>query len=319
MARVCTDTLVNEKNPDRSGFSMDDVLKSNLDILIKNAVHDWDFSIIVSGGGRVRVGKSLLALQIAYYWTDQMKKIHNIEVPFNVKDNIVFTGADLISKGNYLGTNHPYSCLIFDEAGADLEGVKAMKTATQNVKDFLRECGQYNLLTILVLPEFFDLPKSIALSRTDVLIDVFTLAGKDELFERGFFNFYARDSKKKLYLFGKKTLDYKAHKYDFHGRFYNNYPINEEEYRKAKLEALKKREQTPVQEKYLSQRNKLFIILNKLGYSLTKISELMREQRVIITSQAIGKAIETEKAENTNLIVYNSDEVGGEVDEPAEE
>ena len=125
-----------------------------------------------------------------------MKELYNIDLPFSVKENMVLDGKRLIEIGNQLGQNHNYAPLIFDEAGADLEGRKIMQTSTQNVLDFYRECGQYNLLNILVLPEFFDLPKGIALSRSICLIDVYYVANEEDIFERGFFKFFSRRNKK---------------------------------------------------------------------------------------------------------------------------
>ena len=49
------------------GFSMHPILKAQLDILLKNIKNDWDFTIIITGGGEVRVGKSVLAMQIGAY------------------------------------------------------------------------------------------------------------------------------------------------------------------------------------------------------------------------------------------------------------
>ena len=311
MVRVCTDTL-KAKGKNKAGFYMDDILKENLDALIKNIKNDWDFCIIISGGGRVRIGKSVLALQIGYYWTDQLKKVHNIEVPFNLENNIVFKGTKLIEKGNYLGENFHFSPLIYDEAGADLESLKVMRRATQDVKDFLRECGQYNLLTILVLPEYFDLPKGIALSRSDLLLDVFTIADNKGLFQRGFFNFYSRLNKKFLYLKGKKELNYKAHPYDFHGRYYNNYPIDEQEYRDSKQEALKHRELDRQADKWLLQRNILFEILIEDGYTQQEISDKLKLKGIIMSQRAVSYALEGRKGQNHNKIVYKNDEEGGE-------
>jgi len=244
MAKVCEDLFPMEsyKGQRSPGFYMHDTLKVNLDVLLKNVGDDWDFVIIISGGGRVRVGKSLLALQIGSYWTHQLKELYGIDVPFNVEENVVFHGTQLIKHGNRLGTKYDHSVLIFDEAGADLEGVKAMKRTTQAVKDYLRECGQYNMLTILVLPEFFDLPKGIALSRSDFLLNCFTNVNDNDKIERGFFNFYSRPNKKWLYLKGKKDLNYQASSDDFAGDWDNVYPIDEAKYREAKRKALKSRE-----------------------------------------------------------------------------
>lgn len=243
------------------GFFIDDMLKEQLDILIKNITNDWDFTIIITGGGQVRQGKSVLAMAIGMYWTYQINKIYNKKTSFNVQDNFIFDGKRLIEMGNKLGKEHPYSVLLYDEAGADLDGTKVMQSATQEVLDYYRECGQYNMLNILVIPEFFSLPRGIALSRSIFLIDVSAIADENQIFQRGHFNFYSRRQKKKLYLQGKKELNYNAVPYDFRGRFSNFYPINEEDYRKAKQEALSKRESRK-RNKFQLQRDACWYLLN---------------------------------------------------------
>ena len=242
MARVCTDLYPAKFSYNRfPGFYIDNKLKMQLDILLKNIVNDWDFTIIITGSGEVRVGKSVLGMEIGAYWSYMIKKLYNKEVSFSVK-NFVFDGRKLIEHGNELGRNHPHSVLIYDEAGADLAGTKIMTQMTQDVLDFYRECGQYNLLNILILPDFFDLPKPIAITRSIFLINVDYETDKDGIFQRGILKFYSRYAKKKLYQEGKKELNYNAFPYDFIGRFYPFYPIKEEEYRKLKVEALRKRE-----------------------------------------------------------------------------
>lgn len=226
MAKVCEDwfPMGSYKGQKSPGFYMHNTLKSNLDALIKNVRKDWDFVILISAGGMVRIGKSVLGLQIQIYWAYQLWKLYKIAVPFNIQESIVYNGLDLIEHGNKLGKKYKYAPLDFDEAGADLEGVKVMKKSTQAVKDFLRECGQYNMLSVLVIPEFFDLPKSIAMSRSDFLLDCFVDVNDKDEFERGFFNFYSRPNKKWLYMKGKKELNYSAHQSDFTGDFDNVYP-----------------------------------------------------------------------------------------------
>ena len=279
MARVCQDKYPagfgGNRNP---GFYLEDGLKAQLDILLKNITKDWDFTIIISASGEVRVGKSVLAMQIAAYWVHQLKQLYDIDVPLG-EENFVFNGSELIKTGNRLGTEHPYSVLIFDEAGSDLEGTKVMKSSTQAVKDFYRECGQYNLLNILVIPEFFDLPRGIAISRSICLIDVSYNANSEGLLERGYFRFYSRLNKKKLYLKGKRDLDYNAHVYNFRGRFYNFYPIDEEEYRGAKQKALSRRgealEKKPNERQriQLAQRNaSWYIMFKELGMTQVDIA-----------------------------------------------
>jgi len=254
MVRVCENELPLEfvqsqvQRARLPGFDLDPLLKQQIDIYLKNIRRDWDFVIIISGEGEVRVGKSFLASQIAMYWTSEIKRLYGTTVPFNFKENYVFHGSELIVKGNKLGTKHPNSALIFDEAGADLEGVKVMKRTTQAVKDFLRECGQYNLLTILILPEYFDLPKGIAMSRSNCLINVYWKGDEKGYMNRGYYKFYSRPNKKYLYLNGKKTLNYNAWRSDFNGSFDNLFTLDLLEYKKIKRKALKSREVIGIRE-----------------------------------------------------------------------
>lgn len=264
MVRVCEEWFPkgSYSGQRHDGFYMDDILKEQIDILLKNIKNDWDFTIIITGSGEVRVGKSVLAMHIGAYWSYMIKKLYNKKVPFDVKTNFVFEGKKLIEIGNKLGQKYSYPCLIFDEAGADLEGRKIMSGMTQDVLDYYRECGQYNMLNILVLPEYFDLPKGIALSRSICLINVYYTTNEESIFERGYFDFYSRRNKKQLWIKGKKELNYKAYRYDFHGRFYNMYPLDEKEYRKLKQEAMTKRESRR-RSKFQMQRDACWFLLNR--------------------------------------------------------
>jgi hypothetical protein len=275
--------------PETDGFFMDDRLVLQLEVLLKNIRNDWDFTIIITGQGEVRVGKSMIAMQIACYWAYEMLIRYKIKLPFNLKDNFVFTGSNLIKQGNYLGVTYPYSPLVFDEAGADLEGRKVMQGSTQDVLDFFRECGQYNMLNLLVLPEYFDLPKGIALSRSIFLIDVFYQADEDAIFRRGFFNFYSRRSKKWLYLKGKRDLNYSCVKSDFGshpGKFFKFYPIPKKEYDLMKQEALKHRE-SKRRNKFMVQRDACIFLLCK-----EKQEKNIERGKSIMTQEQLSKRLE---------------------------
>ena len=219
--------------------------------------------------------KSVLAMQISCYVYYQLKYKYNFNPCFNLKDNFVFTGSNLIKKGHFLGKNHPYSPLNFDEAGADLEGRKVVTGATRKVLDYFRECGQYNLFNILVIPEFFDLPRGIALSRSIFLLNVYYTANeKTGKFRRGYFNFYSRPNKKRLFLRGKKDLNYYAAPYDFHGRFYEFYPINEEEYKEMKRKALIDRDRSKKDIKTIQRDTGLNILRYKFKLKIMEIRDL---------------------------------------------
>lgn len=277
MARVCEDWFPkgSYKGQREDGFYFDDNLKNQLDILIKNVTRDWDFTIMITGSGEVRVGKSVLALQIMAYWTYAIEKVHGIKVPFDIKTNIVFEWTKLIEMGNQLAAKSKYCALSYDEAGETLEGIKSATKELRAVRDYLRECGQYNFLNLLVLPEYFDLPKGIAVTRCTFLLDVFYNANEEGLFERGYFKFYSRRNKKQLYMKGKKELNYNAHPYNFSGRFINFYPIDEEEYRESKKKALRKRETSGRLDAVLSMRNAAWHLLSESGMEDQEIANHM--------------------------------------------
>jgi hypothetical protein len=285
--------------PKTEGYWMDDKLVMQLNVLLKNIKNDWDFTIIVTGQGEVRVGKSKLAMDISCYWAYMINELYKFKTSFDIDNNFVFDGNKLIEKGNYLGTNFKHAPLIFDEAGADLEGRKMTQTSTQNVIDYLRECGQYNMLNILVMPEYFDLPKGLALSRSIFLIDVYYSTTESGLFQRGYFNFFSRRQKKQLYLKGKKDLNYYAAKYDFNGKFGNFYQVDEEKYRLAKKIALEKRE-AKRRSKFQLQRDACWYILSKhVGWTYQKIGETMENLTgIFVPHPTISDSLSHFKLEN---------------------
>lgn len=294
MARVCTRWFPkgSKKHQKKDGFYMDDNLKQQIDILIKNITRDWDFTIIITGGGEVRVGKSMLELQIMAYWAYQMEEVWGIKVPFNIKENIVFNWDKLISQGHKLASKTKYCPLGYDEAGETMEGTKTQSKELKAVRDYLRECGQYNFLNILVMPEFFDLPKGIAITRSIFLIDIYYTADEEGIFRRGYFRFYSRRNKKHLYLRGKKELNYNAYQFNFDGRFYPFYPVEEEEYRELKKEALRCRAVNS-RDAVTEIRNCLMFILNKdINWTHKRIADRITElSKINIDRSTVTAAI----------------------------
>jgi hypothetical protein len=302
MARVCIDWFPKgwDKRQRKAGFYLDNSLKSQLDILIKNIADDWDFTIIITGGGEVRVGKSVLAMQIGAYWAHEVQRIYKKKTIFDVEHNFVLDGRTLIKKGNELGQAYPYSVLIYDEAGADLEGRKQVQQQTQDVIDFYRECGQYNLLNILVMPDFFDLPKGIALHRSIFLLDVYYTANSEGKFERGYFKFYSRRNKKYLYLKGKRELDYRAHPHNLQGRFLPFYPIDEQAYRALKQGALTNRG-SKRKNQWQTQRDACWYLLtHEFGMKQADLAHRMENLTGVFVPQAtLSDGIAHFKSENS--------------------
>lgn len=223
--------------PDGKKFYIDEYLSRNLMLFVNKIKKDMDFVIVVAGTGQVRVGKSVLAQQIGAFLTNEVSKQLKIPYSFNCADNFAFTGRELIEKAKKLGAKQAYGgVIIYDEAGGELQSMKRWTPETRALIDFFRECGQLNLFVVLVLPDFFDLPKGIAVARTRALINV----KFDDNLDRGLFSCYNWYQKKLLYLKGKKLLDYSSAKPNFHGRFTNKYTVDEQEYRKYKQESLKR-------------------------------------------------------------------------------
>lgn len=298
MARVCEEWFPkgSYKGQKKDGFYMDDGLKTQLDLLVRNVVNDWDFTLLITGGGEVRVGKSVLALQIMAYWTYAVEKIHGIAVPFDIKENVVFQWNKLIEMGNKLGQKSKYCAFSYDEAGETMEGIKSATKELRAVRDYLRECGQYNFLNIMVLPEFFDLPKGIAVTRSTFLLDVYYSSDDEGIFERGYFKFYSRRNKKHLYMKGKKELNYNAHQYNFAGRFFNFYPVDEAEYRESKKKALRLRE-SGTRDKLQDTRNACFLLLTEYIESNMEIKRKLQEMTGIdLDESTIRRGIKSAKA-----------------------
>jgi len=88
-------------------------------------------------------------------------------------------------------------------------------------------------------------------------------------FERGYFNFYSFDKKKKLYLLGKKTHNYGVVKPDFPGRFLDGYAVPEKEYTRAKYKDMIESEE---REKDLTPRQIRIKLFQELRETLPEIT-----------------------------------------------
>lgn len=302
MARVCQDWFPN-KDPSKAGFWMDDYLKKQLDVLIKNVHKDWNFNIIISAGGEMRIGKSVLAMQIGAYWSYEIERIHGknkeikIQRGFTVKDNIAFDGNSIMEKGEKLGKEYKYAALQMDEAADDLESTKTLTQETKVIKDYLRKSAQYNMLNIIVQGEYFEVPKPIALSRSIYLIDVDYTIDREGNFKRGMFKFYSRRNKKLLYLRGKRDLNYSAVKPDFKGSFVNFYPIDEKEYREGKAKSLQDwRKLSSNELKRLEWIKSALKYMYQQGLSHREIADTINKiSRYKIHFNTVGKYLKGEK------------------------
>ena len=241
-------------------YHMDNGLKRVLKSIAYNVPNDWDSVILISGSGMVRVGKSVLAQQVGYFLSVLLKTNWSV-------DNILFTGKDLIDKARTYPKN---SVFVYDEARGELDTKKVMEDITKTLMDFFAECGMYNHVVIIVLPDYFDLPKGLAINRSELLLNVYRDRkvivddeGDDLVeFKRGYFQGFHRQSKKRLYIIGKKNFnDYDSAKRDFFGDFPNVYTVDKKEYENKKLEYLSRERSKETKEQ---SNEKLNIVLRAL-------------------------------------------------------
>ena len=185
MTKVCIDDFKKEDYPPgklrSDGFSIHEWLKENYDVCIKAVHKDLDFVFIVSGNGFVRVGKSLVAMQGGYYITKAVNQMYGLKNTFNLEENYAYNANELIRKAMKLPK---YSVIILDE-GDDLEE-NYWSYLAKVLRRFFRKCGQKNLFIFMVVPDFFELKKAYAITRSIALINV-KFEGE---FERGNFQFF---------------------------------------------------------------------------------------------------------------------------------
>lgn len=203
-------------------YYMDGYLKSNLDMAKKVIRKDWDMLFCVDGPEGS--GKSVLGMQCAFYVD-----------PSFVINRVCFTPKEF--ENCILHNAQPYEAVVYDEAFSGLDSGGAMSRINRALKKTMAEIRQKNLFIFIVMPTYFDLMKYVALWRSRALISVYVGSN----FERGFFNFYGKEKKQKLYLLGKKMYDYHVVQPNFKGRFTNFYVVDEKDYRDKKAKALTNR------------------------------------------------------------------------------
>lgn len=289
----------------RRGYNINRLLAENLSGVPAHLHKDWDCIGIISGRNRVRIGKSSMAFQCAYFvaWLlaggemcvdesspdyGKILKKPNKKVKFDL-GHVVFDPNDLMKLGNELPTQ---SVIVYDEGRAGLESKSTMMSINRMVEDFMQECGQYNHFLLIVLPDFFTLNKNFATDRSMFLIDVFT----DDNYRRGFFNFFSVKKKERLYSFGRKLLGstsrYNATQPDFFGSFSKWIPFDKDDYAALKKKALDKKRLSAKDIRISKQRDILIYLYKNTGnFSLRELSEEIKEEfGVVIGKDVIQRA-----------------------------
>jgi len=267
MVKYCIDkypmgSFPGQKSP---GKYMDGTLYENVKIMARNIVRDMTFMGVASSSTlEVGTGKSCMLQQIGEAYTEMVNKEHGLNLNFSEK-NIVFRPEKLIEVAQTLPK---YSCIIMDE----WDEKSYFDKLAIALRQFFRKCRQLNLFMLIIIPDFFQLPKGYAISRSAFFIDV-KFAGE---FQRGFFDFYNFERKKDLYVKGKKTYNYRVSKPNFSGRFTDGYAIPKELYLSTKLRDLAESERSeklkPTEKDVKSQMFET-IYKNMDGISVKKLAE----------------------------------------------
>lgn len=224
------------------------IMAKQLDV-VKNRVLKKDRDFVAVIDGEEGVGKSVLAQQIAKY----------LDPEFNI-DKIVFDSDSFLKIIKDPKTKKG-ACIVLDEAmnAANARGsISQVNRAMQGVASEMR---QKNLFILMLIPSFFDLDKYFALWRCRALFHVYFTENEDRNYV-----IFPKDSKKFLYLNGKKTYSYAKPKSPYPPfTFPNTYMVDEMEYRERKANAFKKRTISNQAKNWLLQRNAYIKYILKLG------------------------------------------------------
>jgi len=268
-----------QKSP---GLYMDGMLVELIKIFARNIVKDNQFlGLCSSSTFTVRTGKSTLLQQFATVYIDEINRTHGLNLTFTHKD-IVFNTRDLEKRAFEKHNNgERYGALIMDEShGLDEHSFSKIMKRFQR---FLKVSGQMNFLILLVVPDFFDCPKFLAMNRSNFLLNV----KFENEFERGHFEYYNFTDKKKLYVKGKKFHDYSVEKPTLsNGRFVNKYCVDEEEYRKMKELDMKRAEDEEEQTPKMTAKQRTELMSETIGKMIPFLKE-----KCGVTQKELAKVI----------------------------
>ena len=278
---LVTDITRETKRGQKIGYYMDGYLKENLDGVPKFLKKKWDVMGVVTGRGLVGPGKSTMTLQVGYYLAWLLaggkmiteRKDGKLRLKEMIKptkpvrfgmENIVFTPEDLMTTARKLYKKYvPNQIIVYDEGRSGLDSANAMMAINKTMVEFMQRCRVYHHIMLIVLPDFFKLHEDYAVSRSLFLIDVYP----NQEFERGFFSFFNKNQKEKLFHFGKKrlgvTAKYTSATHNFWGRFTDWMPVDKKEYDKAKMKAIEKITVGKSNLRYKKQRDAAIFLVQK--------------------------------------------------------
>jgi len=202
-------------------ISVDRLLDRDLAKVKKRCEGNWDTVIIVSGlpgMGKSVFGISTLAPILA-------SKMSDIFITFDTDEFINTCAGDKTKEGDVV---------ILDEGHNGMNSGRVAQGDFQRMMNLLMLVRQKRLYIIIISQNFFDLAKSIAIFRSNLLYHVTTSKGD----KRGTFLTFDRLKKKNLYILGKKFLNYGAVPANYVGQFNQNRHLMPEDYMERKSKHL---------------------------------------------------------------------------------
>jgi len=140
----------NQRSP---GFYMNDNLKQTIDLWVKNVKNDWDFVVIISGQGTVRVGKCLCPVVTKIKVIENGKVVEKLLSDFADGEKIKTISWDWKSKKEVISESE---VIVEDEEKdfyeVELENGKKV-VCTMDHKLFVRRrfCGINDKLTYKII------------------------------------------------------------------------------------------------------------------------------------------------------------------------
>ncbi len=191
----------------REGMYMDGYLFNSFDNA-KNVMSKKDLDLVICVSGYPGNGKSTLITQVASF----------CDPTFSEKRMYQTTKAFVEGLKNAdMNTAH---CL--DESYDGLNSSQIRTAIGRTVMNIMNIIRQKRLYIFIALPDFFDLSKNIAIFRSRWLLHCY----EKEFGDIGYFAAFDRESKKMLYIKGKKEENYNAQKASFYGSFTKAIPPN---------------------------------------------------------------------------------------------
>ncbi len=259
-------------------FYIDDGLKRELESKVLKELSEKDKDVVFLVDGRERSGKSKFADILGAFASLNLKTKYDIS-------NICMTPNEFRDKIQNASKNQ---VVIYDEAHRGMGSRRALSEINNILIDLMMEMGQKNLFVIIVMPTFFMLDRYPALFRARGLFHIYERKG-----QRGFWVYFNEKNKQTLFILGKKLLNYNCMKFpNFRGRFYNQYAVDEKEYREKKLKSFKDKPRITKSEVYVNQRDKLLYLISKeFDINNTKLSELIKEYGLKLARNTISEIL----------------------------